>query len=117
DQLTGLGNRTMFLRRLEETLATPHAGQFVGVLLFDLDGFQNLNDNLGHRAGDQVLIETVSRFRQALKQSAVDPPCVLARVGDDEFAVLMEAALPEQAEALAKTLLSCLSQPFRLDNS
>ena len=117
DQLTGLGNRTLFLRRLEETLATPHPGLYVGVLLFDLDGFQSLNDNLGHRAGDQVLIETVTRFRQAIKESAFDPACSLARVGDDEFAVLMEAALAEQAEALAKTLLSCLSQPFSLDDS
>jgi diguanylate cyclase (GGDEF)-like protein len=117
DQLTGLGNRTLFLRRLEETLATPHPGLYVGVLLFDLDGFQSLNDNLGHRTGDQVLIETVARFRQAIKESAFDPACSLARVGDDEFAVLIEAALAEQAEALAKTLLSCLSQPFSLDNS
>ena len=117
DQLTGLGNRTMFLRRLEETLATPHPGQCVAVLLLDLDGFQNLNDNLGHLAGDRVLIETVSRFRKTILESVIHPLALLARVGDDEFAVLIDAARAEQAEALAKTLLASLSQPFTLDNS
>ena len=117
DQLTGLGNRAMFLRRLEEALAAPHPGQCVAVLLLDLDGFQNLNDNLGHGAGDQVLIETVTRFRKTITKSAIHPSSLLARVGDDEFAVLIDAARAEQAEALARTLLSSLSRPFSLDNS
>jgi diguanylate cyclase (GGDEF)-like protein len=117
DQLTGLGNRTMFLRRLEETLAAPHPGQCAAVLLLDLDGFQNLNDNLGHGAGDLVLIETVTRFRKTITESAIHRSSLLARVGDDEFAVLIDAARAEQAEALARTLLSSLSLPFSLHNS
>ena len=117
DPLTGLGNRTMFLSHLGETLARRPAGKSLAVLLLDLDGFQNLNDNLGHHAGDQALIETAARFRQLITESAIHPSCILARVGADEFAFLLDATPVEQAEALAKTLLSCLSRPFLLESS
>lgn len=117
DPLTGLGNRTMFLNHLEETLATRRPGKSVAVLLLDLDGFQLLNDNLGHQAGDQALIETAARFRQVITESAIHPAPWLARVGADEFALLLDAAPVEQSEALAKTLLACLSKPFSLGNS
>jgi diguanylate cyclase (GGDEF)-like protein len=117
DQLTGLGNRTMFLGHLEEALGRNRPRKSLAVLLLDLDGFQLLNDNLGYRAGDQALIETAARFRQVITESAIHPQSILARVGADEFAVLLDATPVEQAEALAKTLLSCLSRPFRLESS
>ena len=117
DPLTGLGNRTMFLSHLGETLARRPAGKSLAVLLLDLDGFQILNDDFGHLAGDQALTETAARFRQVVTESAIHPPPVLARVGDDEFALLLDGAPAEQAQALAKTLLSCLSRPFLLESS
>jgi len=117
DPLTGLGNRAMFLSHLEEALARQRPNKSLAVLLLDLDGFQLLNDNLGHRAGDQALIEASARFRQVITESAIHPPSMLARVGADEFAFLLDSTPVEQAEALAKTLLSCLSRPFRLDDA
>ena len=117
DPLTGLGNRTMFLSHLEDTLAGHRPGKSVAVLLLDLDGFQNLNDNLGHHVGDQVLIEAATRFRRVITESAVHPSTMLARVGADEFAILLDAALVGQAQALAQALLSSLAKPFRLENS
>ena len=117
DPLTGLGNRTMFLSHLEDTLAVHRPGKSVAVVLLDLDGFQNLNDNLGHHVGDQVLIEAAARFRRVITESAVHPSTMLARVGADEFAILLDAALVGQAQALAQALLSSLARPFRLENS
>ena len=117
DPLTGLGNRTMFLGQLEQALARHNPGESLTVLLLDLDGFQNLNDNLGHQAGDQALVEAAARFQRIITESAIHPSCALARVGSDEFAFLLEATPPEQAEALAKTLLSSLLRPFSLGNS
>ena len=117
DPLTGLGNRAMFLGQLEQALARHKPGESLTVLLLDLDGFQNLNDNLGHQTGDQALVEAAARFRRIIMESAIHPSCTLARVGSDEFAFLLEATPAEQAEALAKTLLSSLSRPFSLGNS
>ncbi len=117
DPLTGLGNRTMFLNRLEETLAGHRPGKSVAVLLLDLDGFQNLNDDLGHHVGDRVLIEAAARFRRVITESAIHPSTMLARVGADEFAILLDAALVGQAQALAEALLSSLARPFRLETS
>jgi len=117
DPLTGLGNRTMFLSQLEATLARHRPGKSVAVLLLDLDGFQNLNDNLGHHVGDQVLIEAAARFRRVITESAIHPSTMLARVGADEFAILLDAALVGQAQALAQALLSSLARPFRLESS
>jgi len=117
DPLTGLGNRAMFLSQLEQALPRHNPGESLTVLLLDLDGFQNLNDNLGHHSGDQALVEVTDRFRKIITESAIHPSCVLARVGSDEFAFLLETTRAEQAEALAKTLLSSLSRPFSLGNS
>jgi diguanylate cyclase (GGDEF)-like protein len=117
DPLTGLGNRAMFLSQLELALPRHSPRESMTVLLLDLDGFQNLNDNLGHDSGDQALVEVAARFRKIIMESAIHPSSVLARVGSDEFAFLLEATPTEQAEALAKTLLSSLSRPFSLGNS
>jgi len=117
DPLTGVGNRTMFLRILEASLAARNSGARLAVLLLDLDGFQNLNDNLGHAAGDQVLIETVTRLLKTIAESALEPSPVLARVGDDEFAVLLMTASAEQAEALAERLLLSFVSPFEVEHA
>ncbi|MEO8048923.1 MAG: EAL domain-containing protein, partial [Acidobacteriota bacterium] len=117
DPLTGLGNRTMFLSHLGDALVRHRSGNSVAVLLLDLDGFQSLNDNLGYLAGDQALVEAVARFRLAIRESAMHPAPLLARVGADEFAILLVAVPIEQAQALCRTLLSSLARPFVLQDS
>lgn len=84
DQLTGLPNRTLFSERLAASLGEHRpTGEEVAVLLLDLDGFKQINDTLGHGAGDTVLIEVGRRLRGGL-----DEDLAIARLGNDEFALL-----------------------------
>ncbi|HXB66397.1 MAG TPA: EAL domain-containing protein [Solirubrobacteraceae bacterium] len=98
DQLTGLPNRTLFRERVAEALsARVAAGERGGgpaVMLLDLDAFKQINDTLGHAAGDAVLCEVAARLRAAL-----DPHTLLARLGSDEYAILTPA-LDGEAQAL-----------------
>ena len=82
DDLTGLGNRRHLLARLEEAIAD--ADGEVALLLIDLDGFKELNDTLGHEAGDEVLRQIGPRLEEALREGDT-----LARLGGDEFAVVL----------------------------
>jgi diguanylate cyclase (GGDEF)-like protein len=85
DALTGLGNRKAFFERLGEHLGTPGSGT-AAVLLFDLDGFKEINDTFGHDVGDDVLVS----FATSLRELA--PEAFVARLGGDEFAVLVTGA-------------------------
>jgi diguanylate cyclase (GGDEF)-like protein/PAS domain S-box-containing protein len=86
DQLTGLGNRNFFLQQLEHLIANAgRTREEVALLAIDLDRFKEVNDRLGHAAGDAVLREIGARLSQAL--SPVDQ---MYRIGGDEFAVLLE---------------------------
>jgi diguanylate cyclase (GGDEF)-like protein/PAS domain S-box-containing protein len=87
DSLTGLPNRTLFLDRVEQSikLAYQHDGS-VAVLLFDLDDFREVNDSLGHTAGDDLLIAVAARLTNAMPFGLT-----IARLGGDEFAVLLES--------------------------
>lgn len=85
DPLTGLPNRTLFQTRLEDALAGAEAGGTgVGLLLLDLDDFKDINDTLGHAAGDKLLAETSARLTRLVGDRGT-----VARVGGDEFAVIM----------------------------
>ena len=126
DPLTGLSHRGFFLRRLGQELTRRHTAvhEPLAVLLINLDGFKMLNDSFGHEGGDQVLIEAATRFHQtltdetALTGDAVSHCPVLARIGGDEFAVLLNSVpLAAKSEAVAQALLSCLAQPFALQGS
>ncbi|MGC5031807.1 putative bifunctional diguanylate cyclase/phosphodiesterase [Micromonospora sp. DT229] len=99
DQLTGLPNRLAFIRRLRSALG---GAQPVAVLLLDLDGFKQVNDRFGHTTGDNLLTGLSSRMRGAVADDGM-----IARVGGDEFAVLLTgpAATPE---GLAERLLASL---------
>ena len=87
DVLTGLANRSLFLDRLSLALnrRLRRADQGCGVLFLDLDRFKEINDSLGHAAGDVLLVEVAARLRSALR-----PQDSAARLGGDEFAVLVE---------------------------
>jgi diguanylate cyclase (GGDEF)-like protein len=114
DQLTGLPNRTLFSERLARALHDGHVtGEGLAVLLLDLDGFKQINDTLGHRAGDVVLIEVARRLRATL-----GPELVVARLGNDEFAVLRPQG-KSHAEALetAATIRSTMEEPVALDGA
>jgi diguanylate cyclase (GGDEF)-like protein len=112
DQLTGLPNRTLFSERLTAALCDRRThNDEVAVLLLDLDGFKQINDTLGHSAGDTVLIEVARRLRASL-----DPDLVIARLGNDEYAVL-QPRVEGQADALktATQVRSTMEEPVALD--
>ena len=105
DSLTGLANRALFRDRLEQSLArSSRTGELLAVLFVDLDGFKQVNDTLGHGAGDELLQVVASRFA-----SAIRPADTLARLGGDEFALLLEEADEALAVGVAERLLEKLS--------
>ena len=103
DGLTGLSNRQLFNDRLASALRGPHGGA-VDVLLLDLDDFKEVNDILGHHAGDQMLIEVGRRLR-----ACVRPSDIVARLGGDEFVVLLLDSL--EPEAVAARIVDSLRVP------
>lgn len=109
DPLTGLANRALFQTRLGDALAEAEAsGKGVGLLLLDLDDFKDINDTLGHAAGDQLLVETAARLI-----SAVGGRGTVARVGGDEFAVvLVEQPGLAGFAACAEEILAALRGTF-----
>jgi diguanylate cyclase (GGDEF)-like protein/PAS domain S-box-containing protein len=108
DGLTGLPNRALFRDRLEQALArSERSHDALAVLLLDLDGFKQVNDSLGHDAGDQLLQDVARRFGEVTR-----PADTLARFGGDEFAFLLEGTNETQAVAAAKRLLRSLSEPI-----
>ncbi|WP_210183587.1 putative bifunctional diguanylate cyclase/phosphodiesterase [Microvirga guangxiensis] len=109
DPLTGLPNRSLFQRRLEAALTDARQnGTSVSLLMVDLDEFKDINDTLGHDAGDALLKETASRL------SAMVRDCdTVARLGGDEFALLVVEPLKlENAARLGSLILETLRQPF-----
>ncbi len=104
DSLTGLANRDLFADRVEHALARrPDGIRSTAVLFLDLDGLKAVNDSLGHRAGDLLLVALAERLR-----SCVRPSDTCARLGGDEFAILLEDASAEAAVALADRILAAL---------
>jgi len=109
DQLTGLPNRREFDRRLEQELARAHVcGERLALLLIDLDRFKELNDALGHHAGDLVLAQVGPRLRTVLRSEDV-----LARVGGDEFAILLPGAVG--VEEVGRRLGEALDRRLSVD--
>src|SRR5215207_9668966 len=110
DALTALPNRTLFLDRLEQALRRacrrgPDSG--AAVLFLDLDRFKVVNDSLGHHAGDELLQSVALRLDAALR-----PGDTVARMGGDEFTVLLED--PREASIVAERVLATLAEPFSL---
>jgi diguanylate cyclase (GGDEF)-like protein len=113
DALTGLPNRTLFLDRLEQSLRRARRqgpGSGAAVLFLDLDRFKVVNDSLGHHAGDQLLQAVALRLDAALR-----PGDTVARMGGDEFTVLLEDLTDaREATVVAERVLATLSDPFTI---
>jgi diguanylate cyclase (GGDEF)-like protein/PAS domain S-box-containing protein len=109
DSLTSLANRALFKDRVDHALQrTKRQTPSVAVLFLDLDGFKEVNDSLGHAAGDRLLIQMAERLR-----SCVRPSDTVARFGGDEFAVLIEDASDDlDVIQVADRVLDGLRQPF-----
>jgi diguanylate cyclase (GGDEF)-like protein/PAS domain S-box-containing protein len=110
DPLTGLPNRASFEDRLGTLLADAETR--AAVLLLDLDEFETVNDSLGRMGGDHVLVTVADRLRAAAGDAAV------ARLGSDEFVVLLEGvAAAEHAERRARELAAAVSLPINIDGA
>jgi diguanylate cyclase (GGDEF)-like protein/PAS domain S-box-containing protein len=110
DPLTGLPNRTLFMDRLEHCFerARRESRRFA-VLFIDVDRLKMINDSLGHPAGDALLCELARRIERCVRR-----PDTVARVGGDEFLVLLEDTRREEAEAVSRRLLEELKEPVLL---
>lgn len=112
DALTELPNRELFEDRLGVAInqSRRHHRNFALVLI-DLDRFREVNDSLGHAAGDQLLVETARRLAGCVRETDT-----VARLGDDEFAIILaEMASDDAAEVIARRALGLLNEPYHLD--
>ncbi|WP_443197899.1 diguanylate cyclase domain-containing protein [Pseudoalteromonas sp. C12FD-1] len=110
DSLTGLPNRSLFLTQLEKTLQHYHRfpEHHFAVLFIDLDKFKDINDQLGHQAGDQFLISVADLFSHCIREHDL-----LARLGGDEFVILLTHLTElQQAEDVANRIINIMKKPF-----
>jgi diguanylate cyclase (GGDEF)-like protein len=112
DALTGLPNRALLADRVRQAIAgAAQAGNGFGLMILGLDRFKEVNDSLGHDAGDALLCESAARL-----QSQLRPGATVARLGGDEFAVLLPGVSgPEDAGVVAHRLIEALTAPHMLD--
>jgi diguanylate cyclase (GGDEF)-like protein len=108
DLLTGLASRVLLSDRIASLLCQPE-GPGGSLLLIDLDGFKTINDTFGHAAGDELLITIAQRLRASIR-----PEDLAARVGGDEFGVLLENGDLAMAAEVATRLLAALGEPTTL---
>ncbi|MFI5011064.1 MAG: putative bifunctional diguanylate cyclase/phosphodiesterase [Hyphomicrobiales bacterium] len=111
DMLTGLPNRVLFEDRLDQALAGLRRGsKRVALLYVDLDRFKNVNDTLGHSAGDELIRQVAARLTALVRESDT-----VARLGGDEFAVIQQGvANGRDTETLSKCILQEIGRPFDL---
>lgn len=118
DPLTDLPNRSLFTKRVGQALAGRRAGDLgTAVLFIDLDGFKQVNDTIGHQAGDELLVQAARRLAESVRASDT-----AARLGGDEFAALIvgdggrdHTAREQQIYELADRLRITLSQPYTIE--
>jgi diguanylate cyclase len=107
DELTGLPNRRLLYDRLDRAILARRGGGRLTFLLIDLDGFKEVNDSLGHNAGDLLLRRIGPRLQDAVRGGDL-----LARLGGDEFGVLLDGAGTDEALAVAARVRTALEQPI-----
>jgi len=111
DPLTGLANRLEFEQRVKQaTRMARRRGKKLAILFFDLDGFKDVNDSLGHAAGDKMLCKVAERIEGAVRETDL-----VARLGGDEFCVLLEnIEQPHEASIAAEKCLTAISEAYTL---
>jgi diguanylate cyclase (GGDEF)-like protein len=113
DALTGLPNRRLYLDRLDQALATVAPDAQLGVLFCDLDRFKEVNDTLGHAAGDELLRQVAARLC-----ATVRPGDTVGRLSGDEFALLLPGLSGAQdAHRAAERVIGCFAETFRLEGT
>ena len=114
DALTGLPNRFTLAVHLEHALArAERAGEKIGLMFIDLDNFKTINDTLGHAVGDLLLCEVARRITSAVRKADI-----VARIGGDEFVVVLESAhLPGDAGMVAQKILERMSEAVPVDGN
>ena len=113
DELTGLPNRTLLRARMDEAVPLLNLDKSFAVLCLDLDRFKNVNDTIGHSAGDKLLQATASRLQECAGENDT-----ISRLGGDEFAILQVSDnQPEASKLLAARICETLSKPFDLDKN
>lgn len=113
DQLTGLPNRSLVRDRLQQALfAAERDRHNVAVMIVDLDGFKEVNDALGHAAGDQLLKQVAARFTAELRHTDT-----VGRMGGDEFALILPRVGSESVAQVARSLLTALESDFEIEGT
>lgn len=113
DHLTHLANRYLLMDRLEHAiLNAQRTQQQVAVIFIDLDKFKEINDTLGHDAGDQVLVEAAQRLTDNVRESDT-----IGRLGGDEFVIVMENFTKQNLDAVVEKLSAVFRQPFYIDTA
>lgn len=123
DSLTGLSNRNLFKEEVDQAIAVAdRQGTMLATMFVDLDRFKNVNDTLGHRAGDTLLKEVAARMQKCLRECDTISRVtqiqddVLARQGGDEFTVMLaNLTRGDQAARVAQRLLNALEKPYTVD--
>ena len=113
DNLTGLPNRILFNERLKQAVTHKrrHPAHHFAVLFVDLDRFKNINDTLGHSAGDEFLLEVSKRIGSCVRDNDM-----VARLGGDEFVILLDTITTiEDAKDVAKRIIQQMNEPFQLN--
>ncbi|PTA69580.1 GGDEF-domain containing protein [Deinococcus arcticus] len=111
DPLTGVANRAHFGHSTQQALESLQGGEYLGLIFIDLDKFKQVNDTLGHHAGDVLLQEVARRLKGVVRASDL-----VGRIGGDEFTVLLRrVSAVQDARAVAAKLLSVLAEPFRIE--
>lgn len=111
DSLTGLPNRAALLAHLEGLLARGPS-PVASLLMLDLCRFKEVNDTLGHEVGDRVLCEVAQRFAGSLSTQTLEDKALIARIGGDEFTVVLDSADEQLGAVISQRLADCLATPI-----